>query len=93
MVVLRDIIDEKGWQQKQAAEHLGLTQHRVSDLKNGKIEKFSIALLIKCLYKIGFRFKSTDEQDELEAIEDEELNKIADSRKNQKRIEVDVDEL
>jgi len=57
MLVLRDIIDDKGWQQKQAAEHLGLTQPRVSDLKNGKIEKFSIDLLMSCLYRIGFRFK------------------------------------
>ncbi|MCU7799156.1 MAG: helix-turn-helix domain-containing protein [gamma proteobacterium symbiont of Lucinoma myriamae] len=59
MIVLRDIIDDKGWQQKQAAEHLGLTQPRVSDLKNGKIEKFSIDLLMSCLYRIGFRFKPT----------------------------------
>lgn len=61
MIVLRDIIDDKGWQQKQAAEHLGLTQPRVSDLKNGKIEKFSIDLLMSCLYRIGFRFKPTYE--------------------------------
>ena len=62
MIVLRDIIDDNGWQQKQAAEHLGLTQPRVSDLKNGKIEKFSIDLLMSCLYRVGFRFKPTYEQ-------------------------------
>ena len=62
MIVLRDIIDDKCWQQKQAAEQLGLTQPRVSDLKNGKIEKFSIDLLISCLYRVGFRFKPVYEQ-------------------------------
>ena len=62
MIVLRDIIDDNGWQQKQAAEHLGLTQPRVSDLKNGKIEKFSIDLLMSCLYRVGFRFKPIYEQ-------------------------------
>ena len=56
MITLRDIIDDKSWTQKEAAEALGLTQPRVSDLKNGKIEKFSIDLLMTCLYRIGFRF-------------------------------------
>jgi len=59
MIVLRDIIDDHGWPQKEAAKHLGLTQPRVSDLKNGKLEKFSIDLLMSCLYRIGFRFKPT----------------------------------
>jgi predicted XRE-type DNA-binding protein len=57
MITLRDIIDDKNWTQKEAAEALGLTQPRVSDLKNGKIEKFSIDLLMKCLYRVGFRFQ------------------------------------
>ena len=57
MIAIRDIIDSKGWEQKEAAEHLGITQPRVSDLKNGRIEKFSIDKLMNCLYKIGFRFK------------------------------------
>ena len=57
MIVLRDIINDNDWQQKEAAKHLGLTQPRVSDLVNGKIEKFSIDLLMSCLYRVGFRFK------------------------------------
>lgn len=56
MISIRDIIDDKGWTQKEAAKALGLTQPRVSDLKNGKIEKFSIDLLMTCLYRLGFRF-------------------------------------
>ena len=57
MIAIRAIVEEKGWKQAEAAEHLGLTQPRVSDLLNGKIEKFSIDLLMTCLFRIGFRFK------------------------------------
>ena len=49
MIVIRDTIDEYSWTQKEAAKELGLPQPRVSDLKNGKIEKFSIDLLMACL--------------------------------------------
>ncbi|WP_440873651.1 helix-turn-helix domain-containing protein [Thalassotalea sp. PLHSN55] len=58
MGVIRDIIDTNGWSQKVAAEQMGLTQPRVSDLKSGHIEKFSIDKLMTCLYRLGFRFKA-----------------------------------
>ena len=57
MIVIRDIINAKNWSQADAAAQLGLTQPRVSDLVNGRIEKFSIDKLMTCLYRIGFRFK------------------------------------
>ena len=57
MIAIRDIINAKNWSQGDAAEQLGLTQPRVSDLVNGRIEKFSIDKLVTCLYRIGFRFK------------------------------------
>ncbi|VAW51026.1 Helix-turn-helix motif [hydrothermal vent metagenome] len=59
MIVLRDIIDEKNWTQKEAGKQLGLTQPRVSDLKNGKIRKFSIDMLMACLHRLGFRFRTS----------------------------------
>ncbi len=59
MIVLRDIIEEKNWTQKEAAKHLGLTQPRVGNLKNGKIREFSIDLLMACLHRLGFRFRTT----------------------------------
>lgn len=59
MIAVRDIITAKKWSQAEAAEHMGLTQPRVSDLVNGRIEKFSIDKLMNCLYRIGFRFKPT----------------------------------
>ncbi|MBQ0720757.1 MAG: XRE family transcriptional regulator [Gammaproteobacteria bacterium] len=57
MSVIRDIVVDNGWKQSQVAEKIGLTQPRVSDLLNGKIEKFSIDLLMTCLFRLGFRFK------------------------------------
>lgn len=65
MIVIRDIVDEKGWQQEKTAEILSLTQPRVSDLLNGKIEKFSIDLLMTCLFRLGFRFKPSYENHQL----------------------------
>lgn len=57
MIALRDIVEEKGWKQAEAAVALKLTQPRVSDLLQGKIDKFSIDLLMTCLHRVGFRFK------------------------------------
>lgn len=57
MIVIRDIVKDNGWKQTEVAEKLALTQPRVSDLLNGKIDKFSIDLLMTCLYRLGYRFK------------------------------------
>lgn len=57
MIAIRDIIDVKKWSQAVAAQQMGITQPRVSDLVNGRIEKFSIDKLMNCLYRIGYRFK------------------------------------
>lgn len=65
MIAIRDIVSAKGWDQKQAAAAMGITQPRVSDLVNGRIEKFSIDKLMTCLYKIGFRFKPQFENGKL----------------------------
>jgi predicted XRE-type DNA-binding protein len=57
MIILRDMIDEQGWTQAEAAKYLGLTQPRVSDLKKGKIGKFSIDKLFSCLIRLGYQFQ------------------------------------
>ncbi|HCE3705908.1 TPA: XRE family transcriptional regulator [Vibrio parahaemolyticus] len=59
-IMITKAISKKGWTQKEAAEHLGLTQSRVSDLKNSKIEKFTIDAMIDILDKFGFRAKLTE---------------------------------
>ena len=57
MIAIRDVVIDKGWKQAEAAENLGLTQPRVSDLINGKIVNFSIDLLMTYLYRLGYRSK------------------------------------
>ncbi|MGH6610643.1 MAG: helix-turn-helix domain-containing protein [Burkholderiaceae bacterium] len=46
MVALRQLIAAKGWTQVQAAQELGVTQSRVSDLVRGKHDKFSLDMLV-----------------------------------------------
>lgn len=68
MIAIRDIIATKQWSQTEAAKHMGLTQPRVSDLVNGRLDKFSIDKLMNCLYLIGFRFKPIFENNQLTMI-------------------------
>ena len=53
MVVLRKLIATRGWTQAQAAEALGVTQSRVSDLVRGKHEKFSLDMLVTLATRAG----------------------------------------
>ena len=53
MVKLRKLIAAKGWTQAQAAEELGITQSRVSDLVRGKHEKFSLDMLVTLFARAG----------------------------------------
>jgi predicted XRE-type DNA-binding protein len=57
MLDLRDYIQEHGWTQKEAADFLGETQPRISNLMNGEISRFSIDKLINLLGKIGMEVK------------------------------------
>ncbi|ARN75203.1 helix-turn-helix domain-containing protein [Oceanicoccus sagamiensis] len=54
-IMLSNLIKEQSWTQKQAAEKLGIQQSRVSDLKNAKIEKFTIDAMFDMLDVLGFR--------------------------------------
>jgi len=53
--VLIDLIEEKGWTQKTAAETLGITQPRVSNLFRGYLKSFSIDFLLEKLGKLGYK--------------------------------------
>ncbi len=50
---LDSLIHENRLTQGQAAELLGIHQSRVSDLVRGKIDRFSIDMLVKLLAKTG----------------------------------------
>ncbi|MFY0675646.1 MAG: XRE family transcriptional regulator [Neptuniibacter sp.] len=58
IIAIRENIELQGWTQDEAAKQLGLSQPRVSDLINGKIESFSIELLMSCLHRLDFRLGS-----------------------------------
>jgi len=54
-IMLSNLIKEQGWTQVEAAEKLGIKQSRISDLKNAKIEKFTIDAMFDMLDTLGFR--------------------------------------
>ena len=45
MVMLREIISNNGWSQKESAQYLGLSQSEIDDLEKGKIEKLPTKVL------------------------------------------------
>jgi predicted XRE-type DNA-binding protein len=53
MSVLSHYISHEGLTQKQAAELFEVNQPRVSDLMRGKIERFTIDMLITMLSRTG----------------------------------------
>ena len=55
MTDLRKFIKTKKLTQAKAAEILGVSQSRVSDLTRGKWEKFSLEMLIALATKAGMR--------------------------------------
>lgn len=52
---LRLLIEKKGWTQAEAAQTLGVSQSRVSDLVRGKWDKFSLDMLISLATRAGMR--------------------------------------
>lgn len=53
MIELSKLIEAQGLTQTAAAELLGVTQPRVSDLMRGKIDRFSVDSLIEMLGHAG----------------------------------------
>ena len=53
MAVLREHIRSNGMTQTEAAQQLGVTQSRISDLMRGKWEKFSLEMLITLAARAG----------------------------------------
>jgi predicted XRE-type DNA-binding protein len=54
---LTDWLKDYGLTQVQAAKALGVTQARVSDLNRGKINRFSLDLLVRLAARAGLRPK------------------------------------
>ncbi len=54
-IMLTHLIKEQGWTQFEAAKILGVQQSRISELKNAKIEKFTIDAMFDMLDALGFK--------------------------------------
>jgi predicted XRE-type DNA-binding protein len=53
ILMVKDVIRERGWTQQEAAVQLGVHQPRVSDLFQGRIGNFSVDTLMSWLHKLG----------------------------------------
>jgi len=60
---VRKVVQNEGWTQAQAAEHLGVAQSRVSDLLSGKSDKFSLDMLISSDARVGCKVGLSIESD------------------------------
>jgi predicted XRE-type DNA-binding protein len=59
MIELSELIQNKAWTQAKAAQLMGVSQPRISDLVRGKIDRFSIDSLIAMLGSAGVRVRIT----------------------------------
>jgi predicted XRE-type DNA-binding protein len=59
MIRLRTRLEALGATQAQAARLLGVSQPRVSDLVRGRIDRFSVDMLVKLLGKAGVEVRVT----------------------------------
>jgi predicted XRE-type DNA-binding protein len=57
LIGLERWLEESRMTQAEAAKVLGLTQARVSDLKRGKIDRFSMDLLVRLAARAGLKPK------------------------------------
>lgn len=55
MIAIKQHVKAKEWTQAEAAERLGVTQPRVSDLVRGKIELFSLDTLVNMAASVGLK--------------------------------------
>lgn len=53
MAQLRLVVEKRNWTQAEAAQALGISQSRVSDLVRGKWDKFSLDMLVTLAARAG----------------------------------------
>lgn len=62
MVKLRNYIKQQGMTQAEAARRMGVTQPRISDLVRGKIDRFTIDMLVNMLSHAGIHVELVTDQ-------------------------------
>lgn len=55
IIILTELIRKQGWSQSVAAERLGVSQPRISNLMNGQLSKFSVDMLLGMVFKMGYK--------------------------------------
>ncbi|PML07995.1 MULTISPECIES: helix-turn-helix domain-containing protein [Vibrio] len=58
-VLITKAIEKNGWTQQEAANELEIPRSRVSEIKNSKIELYSLDSLMDIMDKFGFEVKLT----------------------------------
>jgi predicted XRE-type DNA-binding protein len=53
MLLIAQEIKDRSWTQQQAASFFGVNQPRISDLVNGRLDKFTVDMLMNWLEKLG----------------------------------------
>lgn len=66
-ITLVELIRRKGWSQKQAASELSVTQPRISNVFNGRLDKFSIDSLIEMLVRTGYKLEVSFDPENLQS--------------------------
>ncbi|MBP7864222.1 XRE family transcriptional regulator [bacterium] len=56
---IKQEIDQRGWNQDQAAKFLNVKQPRISEIKKLRIDKFSVEQLTKLLHRLDKRISLT----------------------------------
>ena len=58
-IAIRDHIARNGWRQREASEHFGVSQPRISELKRGRIDQFSLDALVSMATAGGLHVEMT----------------------------------
>lgn len=56
---IKQEIEQRNWNQRQAAEVLDVAQPRIAEIIGLRVDKFSVELLTKYLYRLGRRVTLT----------------------------------
>jgi predicted XRE-type DNA-binding protein len=62
MIKLRDYIKQQSMTQEEAARRMGVTQPRISNLVRGKIDRFTIDMLVNMLSHSGIHVELVADQ-------------------------------
>ncbi|MGL9726440.1 MAG: helix-turn-helix domain-containing protein [Wolbachia sp.] len=73
LYIINKIIEKNTWTQAHAAEKLGIDQPKVSQIKNGKIDGFSLERLLGFLRKLNHDITITIVESQTEKVKTEKI--------------------